>query len=248
MRRTARPNPSVGSPVTTSNTTKSFYDRISNAYDAIADAGEHQARERGLDALAVQPGERVLEIGYGTGHSLVSLAQAVGEAGLVCGIDISDGMYEVAQKRLQATGFLNGTPDVAQPRPDVPGFDERVQLKVANTPPLPYDDRKFDVVTMSFTLELFPLEVIPTLLAEVRRVLKPGGRFGTVSMATTPSGQKDSLLEKTYKWMHEHFPHIVDCQPIDVQQVVTDAGFRITQQIDLEIWTMPVAVVVAISE
>ncbi|MEO8166149.1 MAG: hypothetical protein ABI619_12210, partial [Betaproteobacteria bacterium] len=50
----------------------------------------------------------------------------------------------------------------------------------------------------------------------VRRVLKPGGRFGTVSMATTPPGQTDSLLERTYKWMHEHFPHIVDCQPIDV--------------------------------
>ncbi|HRX82504.1 MAG TPA: class I SAM-dependent methyltransferase, partial [Pirellulaceae bacterium] len=74
-----------------SNATKSFYDRISHAYDAIADAGEHRARERGLEALAVQPGERVLEIGYGTGHSLVELAKAVGATGRVCGVDISTG-------------------------------------------------------------------------------------------------------------------------------------------------------------
>ena len=214
-----------------SNPTKSLYDRISSAYDAIADVGEHQARERGLESLAVEPGERVLEIGYGTGHSLVELAKAAGETGHVCGVDISDGMYEVARQRLVAAGF-----------------EQRVELKVAGVPPLPYEDYVFDVVTMSFTLELFPLETIPVLLAEVRRVLKPGGRFGTVSMSTTPAGRKDSLLERTYKWMHQRFPHIVDCQPIDVTRFVTDAGFHITQHIEMEIWTMPVFVVVGTVE
>ncbi|MCS7469621.1 hypothetical protein NZK35_23470 [Stieleria sp. ICT_E10.1] len=54
--------------------TRSFYDRISHVYNLIADAGEHKARERGLEILAVQEGEDVLEIGYGTGHSLTELA------------------------------------------------------------------------------------------------------------------------------------------------------------------------------
>ncbi|HRX82910.1 MAG TPA: methyltransferase domain-containing protein, partial [Pirellulaceae bacterium] len=158
------------------------------------------------------------------------------------------GMYQVAHHRLVAMGFADGLDRPQQQTTDAAGFDERVQLKVAETPPLPYEKHSFDVVTMSFTLELFPLDVIPVLLAEVRRVLKPGGRFGTVSMSTTPAGQTDSLLERTYKWMHEHFPHIVDCQPIDVTRYVTDAGFRITQHILLEIWTLPVAVVVGISD
>ena len=42
-------------------TNRSFYDRISATYDLIADAGEHRAREAGEAALNVQPGERVLE-------------------------------------------------------------------------------------------------------------------------------------------------------------------------------------------
>ena len=58
-----------------------FYDRISHAYDALSDASEHEAREAGERALAVQPGEQVLEIGYGTGHALADLARAVRPAG-----------------------------------------------------------------------------------------------------------------------------------------------------------------------
>ena len=57
--------------------TRRFYDRISAAYDMIADSGEHAARESGLKALAVKTGKDVLEIGYGTGHSVQALANAV---------------------------------------------------------------------------------------------------------------------------------------------------------------------------
>ena len=156
------------------NTTQHFYDRISHAYDLIADGGEHKARERGLKLLDVQPGEAVLEIGYGTGHSLVALAQAVGTTGRVTGVDLSPGMREVAQKRV-AEADVAGT----------------VELLVAEVPPLSFDSGSFDAVTMSFTLELFPLDVIPAVLSECRRVLKPGGRLGVVSMATVPPGEHE---------------------------------------------------------
>ena len=209
------------------NPTRAFYDRISGLYDAIADGGEHVARERGLAVLDVQPGERVLEIGYGTGHSLVSLAQAAGERGRVDGVDISAGMRDVAQKRIAESGLAS-----------------RVSLKVAQTPPLPYEDRSFDVVSMSFTLELFPLSVIPQVLQEVARVLHNGGRVGVVSMATTTADQPDSSLEKTYKWMHQHFPHIVDCQPIAAEKFMTDAGYQLIKAERLSLFTMPVAVIV----
>lgn len=207
--------------------TKSFYDRISHSYDTIADSNEHVAREKGLTALAIQEGESVLEIGYGTGHSLVALAKAVGTTGKVRGVDISDGMKTVSEKRVSDAGVA-----------------DRVELSVAITPPLPFDDSSFDVVSMSFTLELFPLETIPAMLAEIKRVLKPGGRLGVVCMALPKEGEKDSFLEKTYKWMHQHFPHIVDCQPINGAGFLQEAGFTLTVDDTMEIWTMPVAILV----
>jgi demethylmenaquinone methyltransferase/2-methoxy-6-polyprenyl-1,4-benzoquinol methylase len=104
----------------------------------------------------------------------------------------------------------------------------------------------FDAAFTSFTLELFPLDDIPVVLAEIRRVLRDGGRLGVVSMATVKQGERASLLEKTYVWMHRHFPHIVDCQPIDVAQCLADAGFDVQDEIDMEIWTMPVRAVLGV--
>lgn len=205
--------------------TRRFYDRISDAYDLIADAGERSARETGLKALAVQQGESVLEIGYGTGHSVTELAESVGPSGRVCGVDISSGMHDAAMKRLTKAGVA-----------------DRVDLRVAAVPPIPWPDNSFDVVTMSFTLELFPLDQIPAVLEETQRVLKPTGRIGIVSMSVTPEGVPDSMLEKTYKWMHQHFPHIVDCQPIPAASLLKQAGFTLTHEQNLEIWSMPVAV------
>ena len=210
------------------NATERFYNRISQAYDLLADPGEHRARELGLQQLEVQPGESVLEIGYGTGHSLVALAKSVGESGRVVGVDISSGMRDVSRERLVSAGL-----------------DQRVDLRVESVPPLSLPDDSMDVVAMSFTLELFPLDSIPEVLAECRRVLKPEGRLGVVSMATVADGERESLLEKTYIWMHQHFPHIVDCQPIPAERMIQDAGFQLVQQQRIDLFTMPVAIVVA---
>ena len=66
-----------------------------------------------------------------------------------------------------------------------------------------------------------------------------------VSMAQVEDGDDESILERTYIWMHTHFPHIVDCQPIPVEQMVTEAGFTLAKQERISLFTMPVAIVVA---
>jgi ubiquinone/menaquinone biosynthesis C-methylase UbiE len=205
---------------------RKFYDRIANAYDFIADSNEHKARQQGERALELQAGESVLEIGFGTGNTAIDLAGMVGAEGKVCGIDISSGMLEVAEKKVQEAGLSN------------------IGLKVGDARELPYEDGSFDAAFTSFTLELFPEEDIPTVLGEVKRVLKPGGRLGVVSMATVKDGEHESVLEKTYKWMHVHFPHLVDCRPIDPAAALTSAGFQVQSEDRIMIWTMPVAVVV----
>lgn len=208
--------------------TQKFYDRISKAYDLIADSGERDARNQGIDALQLDAGESVLDIGYGTGSAVLELARRIGPEGSVTGIDISPGMQSVAQEKLEESGT-----------------QAKVQFDVGSALQMPYADDTFDTVFTSFTLELFPADDIPTLLAEARRVLKPSGRLGVVAMASVREGEHDSLMESIYKWSHHHFPHIVDCRPIDVEKFVTAAGFQMTHDERIEIWAMPVAIVVA---
>lgn len=210
-------------------TNQTFYDRISRAYDFIADSNEHKARETGERALKLKPGQRVLEIGFGTGNSIINLATAVRPTGKVCGIDVSPGMLAVAEEKVADEGL-----------------SDCIELKVGDARELPYEDGTFDAAFTSFTLELFPLDDIPAVLAEVRRVLRDGGSLGVVSMATVKPGEQVSALEKTYVWMHRHFPHIVDCQPIDVVRRLRDARFDVQEEVDMEIWTMPVRAAVGI--
>ena len=77
--------------------TKAYYNKIAKFYDLLAEHTEQPMRDKGLEMLAAQPGEHILEIGFGTGHCLVKVAQAVGPGGKVYGIDISEAMIERAQ-------------------------------------------------------------------------------------------------------------------------------------------------------
>ena len=201
---------------------REFYDRISQAYDLLADASEQEARRVCEGLLDAKPGEAILEIGFGTGHSLLALAKAVTSTGTVHGIDVSSGMRDVAQARIEEAGVA-----------------DHVILRIGDARHLPYANQSMDGVFMSFTLELFPLEEIPSVLSEIKRVLRPTGRFANVSMAAVKPGESPSLLERSYVWMHQHFPHIVDCQPIDVEQLLTTAKLRVVETKQLDIWTMP---------
>src|SRR5580704_1475475 len=107
--------------------TKALYDKIAKVYDLLSDHTEGPVREAGLRMLAPQPGETILEIGFGTGHALVSLARAVGPAGKVHGIDLSDGMLRVAADLLRHEGVA-----------------DRVELRTGDATDLPYQADSLD--------------------------------------------------------------------------------------------------------
>lgn len=199
--------------------TRTFYDRISGAYDLIADASEGACRAQGLQALGMVAGEHALELGFGTGHGLVSLAVSVGPTGMVCGVDISEGMLGIARRRVLSAGLRN------------------VALTIGDARALSFRDASFDAAFMSFTLELFDSTAIPVVLAEVRRVLRPNGRVGVVAMTESAD---QNVMTDIYTWLHRHFPHFVDCRPIDVAGLLRRPGFRERCGGPMSIWGLRV--------
>src|SRR3990172_13094665 len=79
--------------------TRGLYDALSPWYDLLAAGQENAVRAAAIEALALQPGEHVLEVGFGTGSALVGMGEAVTERGSVWGVDLSWGMARVAQRR-----------------------------------------------------------------------------------------------------------------------------------------------------
>ena len=204
---------------------KASYDRMSRWYDVLAGSTEKKFTDIGLQKLSTQEGEIVLEIGFGTGHGVVALAQSVGDSGKVYGMDISEGMFNIAQARARDAGL-----------------SKRVELRCGDAVNLPFAGSFFDAVFMSFTLELFDTPEIPTVLRECRRVLRGGGRIGVVALSKKG---KASWVMRAYEWVHRKVPKYVDCRPIFVQEALEDAAFRAFDVAQGSMWGLPVEIVVA---
>lgn len=203
--------------------TRAFYNKISGVYDILAERTEGPMRDEGIEQLDLRHGDYVLEIGFGTGHGLAQLAEAVGERGMVFGLDLSEGMLAQARELLQERNLVR-----------------RVELTCGDGTRLPYAESSMDAVFLSFTLELFDTPEIPQVLAECKRVLRKGGRIGVVAISKEgPEG----LAVEAYEWTHKHFPNLLDCRPIYVRRSLEEAGFRIRHSAIGKMW-VPVEIVV----
>jgi ubiquinone/menaquinone biosynthesis C-methylase UbiE len=202
--------------------TKAFYNKISRFYDALSDRSEAPVRKAGLDLLKPRAGERILEIGFGTGHTLAALSRAVGSGGMVFGLDLSDQMVRLAKKNLADMGLL-----------------ERARLRCGDATQLPYAENTLDAVFMSFTLELFDTPEIPKVLNECKRVLKTAGRIVVVGMSK--EGEHEPLIG-VFEWAHKHFPNFIDCRPIYVREALERADFQIRKALKKHMW-IPVEII-----
>ena len=204
------------------NSTRYNYDRLSRWYDWFASSEKHFT-EIGLRMLKIQPGEKVLEIGFGAGQGLVALAHSAGETGKVNGIDLSEGMFQIAQAKIARAGL-----------------SRRVELRLGDAAMLPFVDDFFDAIFISFTLELFDTPEIPLVLGECKRVLREDGRLGVVALE-----KKDCRAVKIYEWFHARMPALVDCRPIHARKTIEAAGFELAEASEEAMWGLPVEIVIA---
>ena len=138
---------------------------VAQAWDANADyVDEHsvEATTALLDRVAAQPGERVLELAAGPGTLGATWSQLVGPTGEVVVSDIAPGMVEVARRRNAALG--------------------NVEAAVIDLAAIERPDSSFDVVACRMGLMFTPDPSVA--LAEIFRVLRPGGRLGALTWAS----------------------------------------------------------------
>jgi demethylmenaquinone methyltransferase/2-methoxy-6-polyprenyl-1,4-benzoquinol methylase len=144
---------------------RAMFDRIARVYDlmnTVMTAGlHHHWRERAVDLAGVGPGARALDVATGTGDLAIALAA---RGATVTGSDFSEGMLDRARVKGGGVGGL--------------------RFEWADALQLPYDDDTFDAATVGFGARNF--SDLGRGLAEMVRVVKPGGRVVVLEI-TTPT-------------------------------------------------------------
>ena len=150
----------------------------------------------GLDLVEFQQGWTMLDVGCGGGATLKRLLKR-SDGAQVYGIDISEESVAKARKVNAAV------------------LDRQVFVCQGSAEKLPYEDGKFDLVTAVETVYFWPN--LPDCLQEVRRVLKPGGRFAI--MVEVIEG--DSMWTNVVEGMTAYSPE-------QLKKLLDDAGFMDT--------------------
>ncbi len=141
-----------------------------------------------LEALRLQPGERVLDIGTGPGFLALEMADPVGPAGEVVGIDSSDPMLSLARSRCAAK--------------------PHVRFEPGDASHLPAPNSHFDAAVSVQVYEYIP--EVEIALAEMYRALRPGGRGAIVSTdwrSIVWNSKDDARMHKVLTAFAEHCPH-----------------------------------------
>ena len=156
-----------------------------------------------LDLAALAPGDRVLDLGSGSGTDAFCAALQVGPSGRVVGIDFTDEQIDKATRLRDRGGFAH------------------VEFVEASIDALPFEDAAFDVVISNGVINLSPIK--DRVFAEARRVLRPGGRL---AIADIVSGR--ALKERTRRNVELWAACIAGAIPRDTYLgAIEAAGFRV---------------------
>ncbi|WP_051069142.1 class I SAM-dependent methyltransferase [Mesorhizobium metallidurans] len=128
-------------------------------------------REELLDLAGVASGNRVLDVGCGTGTQAIAAWRRVQPGGSVVGVDVSEKMLVAARRKARRAGL------------DIP-------FRHADAAELPFEDGGFDVVMITTVLHMVPESRRRPCLSEAGRILRPGGRLLLIDYAGNPDERK----------------------------------------------------------
>ncbi len=198
--------------------------RVYNALGTKLDRSaryEERARRYALDALDLQPDQRVLQIGVGTGGEHLALARAVGSGGRTVGLDLSRTMLELT-RRTSDTLLCEG-----------------------DAVALPFVARSFDRLFCAYVLDLLPAADLPRALAEFARVLRPDGRVALVSLTegtTVASRLFVAAWNLRFRW---NARALGGCRPLQLLPMLDHCGLTVVQHRVIVQQGFPSEVVVA---
>lgn len=137
-----------------------MFDTISKEYDGlnrvISFGIDIQWRNKVVAIVAAEKPEKILDIATGTGDLAINLVRT--KASKIVGLDISSGMLEIGSKKIGAKKL-----------------DATIEMVLGDSENIPFEDNAFDAITVAFGVRNF--ENLEKGLAEIYRVLKPGGTF-----------------------------------------------------------------------
>lgn len=202
---------------------KHSYNIMSNWYNMFS-IFEKKYRELGIEKLNVQTGEQILEVGFGTGTSIVKFVKESNYECTVFGIDLSDRMCSKTKKLLLKKKI-----------------DSFSHICCGDATDLPFNSEMVNALFLSFTLELFSKQDMKKVLEECFRVLVKGGRVGIVAL----SRRKVTPMLKLYEWFHNKWPKMIDCRPILPEKELINSNFSIESISTKKMWGIPVDIIIA---
>jgi ubiquinone/menaquinone biosynthesis C-methylase UbiE len=175
----------------------------------------HRLRLLTVDQAQLEPGEKVLDVGCGTGGVTIPAKLRVGKSGEVTGIDPAPEMIAVARRKAQRAGI-------------------EIDFRVGVIESLPFPDGTFDVVTSSLMMHHLPEHLQVKGLAEIWRALKLGGRILIADMRRPST----SFLKRFFTSLAFHHGHGVQFGIEDLPKRLREAGFEDVEQLDARFLTI----------
>jgi ubiquinone/menaquinone biosynthesis C-methylase UbiE len=180
------------------------YDTLSKTYDIWGKLAETRARSRALDLADIHDGQKILEVAAGTGLAFYEIVKK-NPNGINIGIDISNGMLQKAEKRLQSLSGAN------------------YRLETGNAFKIAEESQHFDLLVNSYMFDLIAFNEMDRVLAEFKRVLKKDGKLILANMT-----MGETFGSGIYSLIYRMSPKIFGgCRGVRLSEKLQQNGFQV---------------------